>query len=190
MLDGTFFAPHAARELVRMAERPSPTPEQFKEKFCESIRVGFNWDRFVTELWPIERVLLVSENDLGRCFTPWYVGKGAEELPFDHPHAVPMSLSDVPKAFAILSDERKADIQEKIDSFRGGPSPVRFIAPTYALPDERYFVLDKNHRLSALALSGKPFEVELWNVRGPFEKECLLDLNFWLTNNDNEPAGK
>lgn len=163
-----------------MLERTSPTPDKFEEMFRESIRVGFNWDRFLAERWPIERVVLVSERDLGRCFTPWYVGKSAEELPYDHPHAVPMSLSDVPKAFAILSDERKADIQKKIDSLRGGPSPVRFIAPTYALPDGGYFVLDKNHRLSALALSGMPFEAELWNVQGPFEKECLLDLDFWL----------
>jgi len=171
-----------------MAERLSPRSEKFVEKFRESIRVGFNWDRFLAERWPIEQVFLVSENDLERCFTPWYVGKGAEELPYDHPHAVPMSLSDVSKAFTILSDERKADIQEKIDIFRGGPSPVRFIAPTYALPDDRYFVLDKNHRLSALAQSGMPFEVELWNVQGPFEKECLLDLDFWLKDKGNESA--
>jgi hypothetical protein len=133
---------------------------------------------------------LVSKDDLGRCFTPWYVGKRGEELPYDDPHAVPMSLSDVPKAFTILSDERKADIQEKIDTLRGDPSPVRFIAPTYALPDDRYFVLDKNHRLSALALCGKPFEVELWNVGGPFEKECLLDLDFWLKDKANESANE
>ena len=63
-------------------------------------------------------------------------------MPYDDPHAVPMSLSDVPKAFTILTDERKADIQDKIDTFRGGPSPVRFIAPSYALPDDRYFVLE------------------------------------------------
>jgi hypothetical protein len=171
-----------------MLEPPSPTPEKFEEKFRESIRVGLNWDRFLAERWPIERVVLGSENDLGRCFTPWYVGKGGEELAYDHPHAVPMSLSDVPKAFAILNDERKSEIQEKIDTLRGGPSPVRFIVPTYALPDERYFVLDKNHRLSALALSGKPFEAELWNVRGPFEKECLLDLDFWLKDEGNGSA--
>jgi hypothetical protein len=171
-----------------MAQRTSPTHEEFEEKFRESIRVGFNWDRFLRERWPIERVVLVSENDLGRCFTPWYVGKGAEELPYDHPHAVPMSLRDVPKAFTILSDERKADIQDKIDKFRGGPSPVRFIAPTYALPDECFFVLDNNHSLSALAVSSKIFEVELWNVRGPFEKDCLLDLDFWLKDKADESA--
>jgi hypothetical protein len=162
------------------------TVEEFEKKFRESIRVGFNWDRFLAERWPIERVMLFSENDLGRCFTPWYVGKGGEELPYDDPHAVPMSLHDVPKAFAILSDERKADIQDKINAIRGGPSPVQVIAPSYALPDDRFFVLDKNHHLSALVVSGLRFEVELWNVRGPFEKECLLDLDFWLKDQAHE----
>jgi len=65
---------------------------------------------------------------------------------------------------------------------------VRFSAPTYALPDDRYFVLDKNHRLSALALCDTPFEVELWNVRSTFEKECLLDLDFWLKDEGHETA--
>src|SRR5262245_4981912 len=87
---GPFFAGIEVRptELRRMAERTSPTPEEFEDKFRESIRVGFNWDRFLLERWPIERLVFVSEYDLGRCFTPWYVGKGAEELPYDHPHAV------------------------------------------------------------------------------------------------------
>ncbi|MBL8827739.1 MAG: hypothetical protein JNM18_12240 [Planctomycetaceae bacterium] len=173
-----------------MTERPLPTPEEFREQFVDCIRVGFNWDRFLVERWPIEPVVLASESDLARCFTPWYVGKGAEELAYDHPHAVPMSLADVPKAFTILNDERKAAIQEKIDLLRGDSSPVRFIAPTYALPDNRYFVLDRNHRLSALALSGTRFEVELWNVQGPFEEACLLDLNFWLKDLGNESADK
>jgi hypothetical protein len=173
-----------------MTEKSSPSPESFEVKFRESIRVGLNWDRFLAERWPVERVALNSEGDFERCFTPWYVGKGAEELSYDHPHAVPMRLSDVPHAYSILSEERKSDIEDKIEKLRHGPSPVRFIAPTYALPDDCYFVLDKNHHLSALALSGKPFEVELWNVQGPFEKECLLDLDFWLKDNTDESANE
>jgi hypothetical protein len=172
-----------------MTNLSSLLPEEFEKKFRDDIRVGFNWDRFLAERWPIERIKLTSMEDLDRCFTPWYVGKGAEELPYDHPHAVPMSLHDVPKAFAILSDERKADIQEKIDILRRGPSPVRLIAPSYALPDDRYFILDRNHHLSALALSERPFEAELWNVRGPLEKECLLDLEFWLKDKSHDSTG-
>jgi hypothetical protein len=159
---------------------PTPTPELFEERFRDDIRVGFCWDRFLAERWPIEQVTLVSRQELDRCFTPWYVGPVADSVAYDDPQAVPMSLHDVPKAFEILSDERKADIQEKIDKLRGDSGLIRFTAPTYNLPDGGYFILDKNHRLSALALSETPFEVELWNVRGPLEKECLLDLHHWL----------
>ena len=65
-----------------MAERPTPekpTPEKFEEQFRKSIRVGFNWHRFLAERWPIDTVMLVSEIDLARCFTPWYVGKRGED---------------------------------------------------------------------------------------------------------------
>lgn len=171
-----------------MQKEIAPTPEEFETTFRESIRVGFNWDRFLKEKWPIERVILKSPNDFDRCFTPWYVGKSAEELPYDHPHAVPMSLTDVPKAFSILSEERQADIQQKIQQLRSGPSQAKFTVPTYALPGDTFFVLDKNHRLSSLAISGVPFEVELWNVRGPTEKECLLDLDFWLKDKADDVA--
>jgi len=163
-----------------MSARPSPTPAQFEERFREDIRVGFNWDRFLAEKWPIEQVTLVSYPDLAHCFTPWYVGAVADEVAYDDPLAAPMCLHDVPKAFEILSDERKGDIQDKITKFREAEGLIRFAVPTYNLPDGGYFVLDRNHRLSALTLSEKPFEVELWNVRGPFEKECLLDLHHWL----------
>ena len=163
-----------------------PTPVEFERRFRDVIRVGFNWDRFLREQWPVEIVKLDSASDLARCFTPWYVGKFSEELPYDHPHAVPMSLSDVPKAFMILSEERRTDIQAKIDQIRNRTGTVRFIAPTYSLPNDNYFVLDKNHSLSSIALSGNAFEVELWNVRGPFEKDSLLDLEFWLKELNSE----
>lgn len=117
-----------------MTSSQMPTPKEFESRFRDVIRVGLNWDRFLQEQWPIEVVKLNSQRDLARCFTPWYVGKSAEELPYDHPHAVPMSLSDVPKAFMILSDERRADIQVKIDLLRNASSTVQFIAQLTRCP--------------------------------------------------------
>lgn len=163
-----------------MAAGQSPTPEKFAEDFRDAIRVGFNWDRFLAEQWPIERVILDSPEMLGQCFTPWYIGTVGHEVPYDAAEAVPMSLRDVPKAAGILCAERRADIQGYVDKFRAESGTIRFAAPTYALPDGGYFVLDRNHRLSALTLCAQPFEVELWNVRGPHETECLLDLTHWL----------
>ena len=167
-----------------MSSRASPTPAQFADKFKEHIRVGLNWDRFLAERWPIERVTLNDRESLGRCFMPWYVGKVGEDAAYDDTAAAPMSVKDVPKATEILNEERREGIEEKIDDFLDEQGVIRFTAPSYGLPDGGHFILDRNHRLSALAMSSLPFEVELWNVRGPFEEDCLLDLNHWLRKDD------
>ena len=136
-------------------------------------------ERFLAEKWPIERVPLKSRAALARCFMPWYIGPKGEEIAYDAPKAVPMSLTDVPKAMAILHEERQADIQQFVKKFHGKKGVVKFRAPTYALPGEQYFILDRNHRLSALTLNSVRFEVTLWNVRGPLDPSCLLDLIHW-----------
>jgi len=164
-----------------MSAPTTPTSAAFAEAFRDAIRVGFNWDRFFAENWPIEVVTLKTQADLGRCFTPWYIGVNGDEVPYDAPDAVPMNLRDVPKAVTLLSAERRADIQDYVETFTEDGGVVRFRAPTYALPKGGHFILDRNHRLSALTMSSSlSFEVTLWNVRGPLESEGLLDLIHWL----------
>src|SRR5215208_1103151 len=111
-----------------MSVRSAPTPEEFEQRFRDDIRVGFNWDRFLAERWLIELVTLVSHPDLGRCYAPWYVGAGADEVSYDDPQAVPMCMHDIPKAFEILGDEHKAAIQEKVDKLRDATGLIRFTA--------------------------------------------------------------
>jgi hypothetical protein len=162
-----------------MTTRVIITPNDFFASFHAAIRVGFNWQRFFEESWPIEPVTLRSPADLARCFMPWYIGRAGNEVAYDDPHAVPMRVTDVPKGMHILNDERRADIQQYVDSFGRQDGVVEFAAPAYALPDDHYFVLDRNHRLSALTLVSVPFAVTLWNVRGPLDRQCLLDLIHW-----------
>jgi hypothetical protein len=157
-----------------------PTSGAFAETFRDVIRIGFNWDRFFEEKWPIEVVSLDSPSSLARCFMPWYIGPKGDEVAYDDPDAVPMRLIDVPKAIKILNAERRADLLEYVDSFQNQKGVIKFSAPTYALPDDHYFILDRNHRLSALTMTPAPFEVTLLNVRGPLDSECLLDLIHWL----------
>jgi hypothetical protein len=155
------------------------TPPGFAATFRDSIRVGLNWDRLFAERWPIKSIELTSAADLERCFMPWYIGKTGEEVAYDDPDAAPMRLTDVPKIKGILNDERQSDIHEKVSLFRDGHGMIEFSAPTYALPDDQYFVLDRNHRLSALTMVSVPFKVTLWNVYGPLDPDCLLDLVHW-----------
>lgn len=163
-----------------MSDQSPPAPEDFADWFRAVIRVGFNWDRFFHERWPIEAVRLKKPADLARCFMPWYIGKSGDEVAYDATDAVPMRLTDIPNAKKILNDERQHDIHEYVAAFRQQGGVVEFMTPTYSLPDNQYFILDGNHRMSALALSSVPFDVTLWNVRGPLESDALLDLIHWL----------
>ena len=119
-----------------MAERHRPLPTAFAENFRESVRIGFNWDRFFEERWPIELVMLNAHSDLARCFMPWYVGRKRDEVAYDDHDAVPMCLTDVPKAVKILNEEHQADIHQYVDSFRKQGGIIEFASPTYALPRE------------------------------------------------------
>lgn len=158
------------------------TPDSFANAFRTVIRVGFNWDRFFEEGWPVEAVTLNSHADLMRCFMPWYIGKTGNEVNYDHPEAAPMNLGDVPATMQILNEERQGDIQDYVKKFNKERGVVEFTAPTYTLPENRHFVLDRNHRLSALMLAKAPFKVTLWNVCGPLDPDCLLDLiHFYKT---------
>jgi hypothetical protein len=160
-------------------ENVSVTPQVFASTFREVIRVGLNWDRFFLEAWPIDVVELRSDNELARCFMPWYIGKTGQEVAYDDKEAVPMRLTDVPNALKLLNNERKGDLNEYVEMYRTQRCSVEFIAPTYSLPDDQYFLLDRNHRLSALTLAPVPFQVTLWNVRGPLDPDGLLDLIHW-----------
>jgi len=90
-----------------------------------------------------------------------------------------MRLADVPKSMAILNPNRQDDIRDYVGEFRSQPGINEVLAPTYGLPDDQFFVLDGNHRLSALTLNSVPFCITLWNIRGPIDKDALLDLIHW-----------
>jgi len=134
-------------------------------------------------------VTITSPIQLKRLFMPWYIGKLGTEVAYDDHDAAPMSLADVPKVTDILNEERQADIQQYAEKFRQQEGPVTFAVPTYALPDGRHFVLDRNHRLSALTVAAVPFAVTLWNVKGPLDAECLLDLIHWTPKGNTEGDG-
>lgn len=152
----------------------------FAARYRDKIRVGFNWFRFFNEKWPVDLVTMSNRSELSRCFLPWYIGPLGKELPYDDPRAVPLRLDDVPKSMELLNESRKADILHKAREFHGTGKQVHLAAATYALPPNEHFVLDGNHRLSAVLLGSMPFEITLWNVRGPLDSDCLLDLIHWL----------
>lgn len=84
-----------------------------------------------------------------------------------------MKLTDVPKSIPILITGRQIDIIHYVSEFRNQPGINKVTAPTYVLPNDQYFALNGNHRLSALALNSVPFEITLWKTRGPIAADAL-----------------
>ena len=143
------------------------------------IQVCFNWARFLSERWPIELVRLYNIAELSRCFLPWYLGPAGREVQYADQCAKPISLPELPSAFASLRHDHQTGIQDYVRKFQASSGPICFAAPTYLLPGNRYLGMDGNHRLAALMLANRTFEVTLCNVRGPLEANCLLDLIHW-----------
>ena len=95
----------------------------------------------------------------------------------------------------VDTDEVVQILKEYLAALKAGKAPTRqeLLArhPAIAPRIDIYLAgvdFIQNVEANPPALSGKPFQVELGNVRGPFQKECLLDLNFWLTDKGNGPA--
>jgi hypothetical protein len=158
----------------------------FEATFRPVIRVGFNWNRFLNERWPITVVRVVDRRTLGGSVLPWYLGSAGQEVPYDAPDADPIYLAQIPAVVASLNNARQSGIQEYVERFRAQPA-IEFSVPSYDLGSARQLALDGNHRLSALLLTEVPFTVTFFSVHGPMEPNCLLDLIHWAAQ-DAEPG--
>jgi hypothetical protein len=157
------------------------TPEDYATEYRAVIRVGFNWNRFHKERWPIAAAQVVDRQMLGNSILPWYLGRTGQEVVYDAADATPIHLAQIPVVLASLNEQRQAGIQKYVYQFRSQPS-VKFSVPSYDLGNSRQLALDGNHRLSALLLTDVPFTVTFWSVRGPMEADCLLDLIHWVSS--------
>lgn len=152
------------------------TKDEFKERFCSSIRVQFNWAYFGAQDWPMSEITM-TDPDLGSVFTPWYEIEGVPGAGYEQAGASPMSVERAACLLNKFAPELKAAIQQKINAL--DICDGRIVVPAYQLPDGKYLLLDGNHRLVALAVSKKQRTVVLHVVEGPPLAEVLPDLIHW-----------
>ena len=153
----------------------TPT-EIFHGKFCSQIRVAFNWRKFFIEDSPIEVVTLSDVRIFGNLKLPWYLNSSSEFVGYGVAGALPVVLGDVSKWIAHLPSDRRESIEKMRDEVLSGVRSTEFEFPSYAIPQCQYLILDGNHRLCALALSGLPFRVQMYVLKGPLDPVALPDL--------------
>lgn len=132
-------------------------------------------DRFANENWPT-RIEHLSISECDRIFTPWYMTDADIETNWADPLGRPISVQVAVRVFDRLShrDRFKYPIEQL-----GAGVPFPRLLPAYQLPDDRFLLLDGNHRLVAACFLQIQCEIALMVCDGPLEESALPDLRHW-----------
>ena len=140
------------------------------------ITVGLNWDRFASEGWPVHHRIVTDREELLEYFTFFRCSLGRIMPRFFHWLASrQMRIRDVLKHVGRIPDEHRASLDYFADNWRDGTGPIEMSLPTYRIGESDHFILDGNHRACALALSDRPFRLDLFSIEGPMDRQALVD---------------
>lgn len=152
------------------------TAADFRQHFPQ-IESGFNWERFAAERWPVERRVLTNREDMLGFYTFFRSSLGRVMPRFLHWIASrQMRLAEVLDSLHQLPTEDRQSIEYFLEQWSGGSGLISMDLPTYRFSETAHFIMDGNHRACAIALSGKPFRIELYSIAGPRERDALVDV--------------
>lgn len=155
------------------SDDPLLTVEGFEARFRGDVQVLLNWERFLAERWPIERVEIRDAGELAAVEAPWYLD--GDGHPCDLSSAKHrLRLGEIPELFDELG--QSPDLMRRYAGEWQGAGVAVSQMPAYSLGDSRALLLDGTHRGVGALLAGVPIEIDLYVVRGPLDPDCLADL--------------
>jgi hypothetical protein len=156
--------------------RTGMTAAEFGEHFPE-ITVGLNWQRFQDEAWPVQRQVLTDRDELLGFYTFFRRSLGRVMPHFLHWVASrQMAIADVLRNIDRIPAEHRQVIDHFVALWADGSGPIELKLPTYRFGQNKHFIVDGNHRACAVALSQRPFRLELYSIDGPVERDALVDV--------------
>jgi len=150
------------------------------------IRVVFNWDLLLSKKWEICTIGIDTRDQLGELCCPWYRNGMDFTVPYDACGATPITVRCAGENFLLLDGKKRRGIgarQFAICEHRRHPS--RLHLPAYTLPNNRFLLLDGNHRAIAAYMnimdlkSDVKLEATIWAIRGPMDEDVLPDLKHY-----------
>ena len=154
----------------------SLTHVEFEHFFRPFVRVLFDWDRMISEHWPIRSFVTERLTDLNDWRLPWNFDPSGSQVPYDDPAAMPMTLGELPSLFPKLDTPRRAFITAMAEGFVAGGVPVQLVVPAYAIDSHCCLLMDGNHRLCALQTSGVEFRLLAFILNGPVDSSIIPEL--------------
>lgn len=152
---------------------PLTTVEGFTDRFVGEIRVAFNWHRFGSERWLVERIELRSPDQLAALEAPMCLDPDGHPCGLHDDGARRVTVGEVPGLLDRLG-QRADFIREKAARYRGA-GVMRDELPGYGIRGGA-ILMDGVHRSTAALIAEVPIELDLYVVRGPLDPDCLADL--------------
>ena len=143
------------------------------------IRVRLDWQKAVTERWPIGQHVVSEKDELANMYVGLYSTNNDFDVCYRTPEARPFRVNDVARDIGKWP-KHQGRISLFAYSFIACTAPVKFILPAYQLPGDNKFILDGAHRAVALVLADVKFEVTFLLIRGPIDCAALPDLIHWM----------
>ncbi|MCM2291423.1 hypothetical protein NAC44_03655 [Allorhizobium sp. BGMRC 0089] len=151
--------------------------EEFKKKYDSNIIVQLQWNLLNDDV-EIEKIDLEGFENLERLCTAWYAPQDDESTDYKDYKKVNITVKDIvdgSRTIKFCHSDRIEKIKEKLNL---GDCKISLDFPVYGLPDEKYFLLDGNHRAVAAVLA-KAQPVTLYVLKGPILSCILPDLWRW-----------
>jgi hypothetical protein len=141
------------------------------------IGVQLNWRRFEAEGWPVERRVLTDRDELLGFHTFFRRSLGRVMPHFLHWVASrQMRIGEVLDHLGRIPQEHRATIDYFVEQWLDDAGPIEMDLPIYRFRGDGHFIVDGNHRACAIALSGRPFRIELFSIAGPLDRDALVDI--------------
>lgn len=151
------------------------TKELFEETFRPDITVLLDWDK-LKKNYTLELKSFTKKNEISHFYTPWHLDYNNNEIDCFEAPKKPLNLHQVSEKIFLLNKNRQQSIIKLTDSFNKSQKRIIVNIPLFKLSENNFFILDGNHRMSALLRSNADFTIFAYIVVAPIKADILQDL--------------
>ena len=161
------------------SEHTEITVEFFCRAFRQFVRVLLDWEQVERGPFAVLFALAQDRTSFDHWYSPWYVDKAGKETSYENPAGTSLSVARAASGTIRFSQQREHLIAELTREYRSISDPLQIVVALYALPNDRFLVLDGNHRLIAATRAECEVTVLTFVLYGPIDPSILPDLAHW-----------
>jgi hypothetical protein len=163
-----------------IAEQAHPhTPESFVRDFRTpqaEVRAWVNWERILEAPVTVQETILYEKADIGEMETVWYQLPDGRRSSWWNQQARRTLVREVPNRPDYPSADSYREVQLFVDWLEETPEDTVVSIPAFRTHDNRFVILDGNHRSSAIYQSPRPVGMRVISIGGVDDPFLVPDM--------------